>query len=236
LFPRVRACLAGGAPITPELSKQVRDALGVNGIASSWGLTEFPVATSPRPDADPPTLDHTVGPPVPGVQIRVVGQDGCEPPAGQVGELRVKGPQCFLGYVDTDLDVHAFDPEGWFCSGDLGWIGDDGNVRVTGRLKDVVVRNAENVSALEVENALISHPAVSDVAVIGVPDVRTGERVCAVVVPTSRDAVSLDSLVAHCHSQGLSRHKHPERLELVSELPRNALGKIIKTQLRSMYC
>jgi non-ribosomal peptide synthetase component E (peptide arylation enzyme) len=213
----------------------VREAFGVNGIANAWGLTEFPVATSPKPDADPSTLDHTVGPPVPGVQIRVVGDDGGVSPVGGEGELRLKGPQCFLGYVDADLDAAAFDSDGWFCSGDLGWLDERGNVHVSGRLKDMVVRNAENISALEVENVLISHPAVTDVAVIGVPDVRAGERVCAVVVPSRDDAVTLESLVAHCYSHGLSRHKHPERLELVRELPRNALGKVIKKLLRSRF-
>lgn len=182
--------------------------------ANSRRLTEFPVATSPKRGAEPSTLDHTVGKPVQGVQIRVVGEDGDEPPAGREGELRLKEPQSFLGYIDTDLDAETFDSEGWVRSGDLGWIDAAGDVPVTGRLKDTVVRNTENISALEVENALISHPAVSDVVVIGVPDPRAGERVCAVVVRLPDEEVSLDSLVAHCRSRGLSRHKHPERLEL----------------------
>ena len=94
--------------------RQVRETLSVPGIANAWGLTEFPVATSPVPDADADVLDHTVGPPVPGVQVRVVGDDEREVPPGDEGELRLKGPQCFLGYVDASLDADAFDADGWF--------------------------------------------------------------------------------------------------------------------------
>ncbi|ORW93885.1 cyclohexanecarboxylate-CoA ligase [Mycobacterium sp. IEC1808] len=231
LFPFVRGCLAGGAPITPELGHQVRETFGVAGIANAWGLTEFPVATSPPLTGAPEVLDHTVGAPGPGVSVRVVDA-GIELPAGREGELRLKGPQCFLGYADAALDADAFDAEGWLRTGDLGLIDENGNVRVTGRIKDAIIRNAENVSAQEVENALATHPAVADVAVVGVPDPRTGERVCAVVVPASSDDVSLESLVQHCHSQGLSRYKHPERLVIVDALPRNQFGKVIKKELR----
>lgn len=235
LFPSLRGCLAGGAPITAELGRQVREAFGVAGIANAWGMTEFPAATSPSFAAAPKVLDHTVGPPTHGVSIRVVDNHEIELPAGQEGELRLKGPQCFLGYVDAALDADAFDAEGWLRTGDLGLIDADGNVNVTGRIKDAIIRNAENISAAEIENTLASHPAVADVAVIGIPDPRTGERVCAVVVPTSADRVSLESLVQHCRSLGLSRYKHPEHLVIVDALPRNHFGKVIKKDLREAY-
>jgi acyl-CoA synthetase (AMP-forming)/AMP-acid ligase II len=235
LFPHLRGCLAGGAPVTAELGRQVRETLGVAGIANAWGLTEFPVATSPPLDAGPEVLDHTVGPPVPGVSVRVVDNGEVEMPVGHEGELRLKGPQCFLGYADVSLDADAFDNEGWLRTGDFGLVDANGNVRVTGRIKDAIIRNAENVSALEVENVLATHPAVADVAVIGVPDPSAGERVCAVVVATSRDGVSLESLVQHCRSRGLSRYKHPERLVIVDSLPRNQFGKVIKKDLREAF-
>jgi len=235
LFPRLRGCLAGGAPITAELGRQVRETLGVAGIANAWGLTEFPVATSPPLDAGPEVLDHTVGAPVPGVSVRVVDNREIEMPVGHEGELRLKGPQCFLGYADVSLDADAFDNEGWLRTGDFGLVDANGNVRVTGRIKDAIIRNAENVSALEVENVLATHPAVADVAVIGVPDPSAGERVCAVVVAASVEGVSLESLVQHCRSQGLSRYKYPERLEIVDSLPRNQFGKVIKKDLREAF-
>ncbi len=235
LFPSLRGCLAGGAPITAELGRQVRETFGVAGIANAWGMTEFPAATSPPLTAAPEVLDHTVGPPVPGVSVRVVGNREVELPTGHEGELRLKGPQCFHGYVDATLDTEAFDKDGWLRTGDLGLIDAQGNVRVTGRIKDAIIRNAENISALEIENVLASHPAVSDVAVIGVPDRQTGERVCAVVVPTSADGVSLESLVQHCRSRGLSPYKHPERLVIVDALPRNQFGKVVKKDLRKAF-
>ena len=232
LFGSLRGCLAGGAPVTAELGRQVRETLGVAGIANAWGLTEFPVATSPSLTAAPEVLDHTVGAPGPGVSVRVVDNAENEVPVGHEGELRLKGPQCFVGYADAALDADTFDRDGWLRTGDLGLIDADRNVRVTGRIKDAIIRNAENVSALEVENVLATHPAVADVAVIGVPDRSAGERVCAVVVPMSTAGVSLESLVQHCHSRGLSRYKHPERLVLVDALPRNQFGKVIKKDLR----
>lgn len=235
LFPALRACVAGGAPITPELGRRVRDTFGVAGIANSWGLTEFPVATSPPPDADPAVLDHTVGPPVSGVRVRVVGDDGREVEPGEEGELRLKGPQCFLGYVDSALDDDAFDADGWFRSGDRGRIDAAGNVVVTGRIKDAIIRNAENISALEIEGVLATHPGVADVAVIGVPDPRTGERVCAVVVPTGEQPVTLEDLAEHCRINGVARFKFPERVEFVDALPRNLTGKVLKAKLRKRF-
>jgi acyl-CoA synthetase (AMP-forming)/AMP-acid ligase II len=234
-FPSLRGCLAGGATITAELGRQVRETFGVAGVANAWGLTEFPVATSPSLTAAPEVLDHTVGAPIPGVSVRVVDNQEIELPAAHEGELRLKGPQCFLGYVDAALDADAFDKDGWLRTGDLGLVDANGNVRVMGRIKDAIIRNAENISALEIENVLATHPAVVDVAVIGVPDRQSGERVCAVVVPTSVDNVSLESLVAQCRSRGLSRYKYPERLVIVDTLPRNQFGKVIKKALREAF-
>ena len=206
------------------------------GIANAWGLTEFPVATSPPPDGDADTLDTTVGRPVPGVRVRVVDDSEREVAIGEVGELRLKGPQCFLGYVDASLDGQAFDDEGWFRSGDQGRLDGAGNVILTGRLKDAIIRNAENISALEVEEVLSTHPAVADVAVIGVPDERTGERVCAVIVAQRDETVTLRSLFEHCQHSGLSKHKSPECIQFVDELPRNSTGKVLKTELRERFC
>lgn len=235
LYPNLRGCVGGGAPITTQLQDEVRRTFGVPGVANAWGLTEFPVAASQTPDACPQLLDRTVGRPVPGVTVRVVDEGEHVLARGEEGELRLKGPQCFLGYVDSTLDALAFDGDGWFRTGDLGRIDEHGNVVVTGRIKDAIIRNAENISALEIETVLAGHPAVADVAVIGVPDSRTGERVCAVVVARPGEALTLDVLVAHCQARGLSKHKSPERLEVVGELPRNVTGKVLKTALRERF-
>lgn len=220
LFPRLRACVGGGAPTSRHVNRSVSDTLGVRGVVGSWGLTEFPVATSETPDD--PAVGTSVGRPAQGVAVHVVG-----------GELRLKGPQRFLGYVDPSLDAEAFDADGWFRTGDLGSIDAEGRVHIDGRIKDVIIRNAENVSATEVEEVVGSHPAVVEVAVVGLPDERTGERVCAVLLVRPGRRVTLPELVAHCRGEGLAGYKCPEQLHVVDELPRNPMGKVLKEALRS---
>jgi acyl-CoA synthetase (AMP-forming)/AMP-acid ligase II len=224
LFPALRTCAAGGAPTPPEMLRELVEVFGIRGVVNAYGLTEFPIATSPAPDDPPEILAQTVGRPCPGVAVRLVD-----------GELRLKGPQCFLGYTDPAQDAAAFDDQGWFRTGDLGEIDSRGNVRVTGRLKDIIIRNAENISALEISDILLRHPHIADVAVIGLPDARTGERVCAVVVPEPGRAITLAQVAEHCRAEGVARQKHPEQLEIVDVLPRNSMGKILAQQLRTRF-
>jgi acyl-CoA synthetase (AMP-forming)/AMP-acid ligase II len=237
LFPRLRLAMNGGAPCPPELHTEVRDHLGGIGILSGWGLTEFPIATYSSP-TDPEDVQATsVGRPGPSVEVRVVRPDGGEAAVGEEGELCVRGPQRMVGYTDPELDVTAFDEDGAFRTGDVGTVDAAGCVRITGRLKDVIIRNAENISAVEVEDVLYRHPGIADVAVIGLPDARTGERCCAVVVLADGVVdLTVPDLAEHCRSLGLSRHKAPERLEIVDAIPRNSMGKILKHELRKRFC
>lgn len=234
LFPDLRAGAFGGAPLPAEIHVEMRDIFGVN-LIGSWGLTEFPISTSAYADDPADVLEATVGRLSPGVSMRVVDADGVEVAPGGEGELRLKGPQCCQGYVDAALDIDGFDEEGWFRTGDLGSIGEDSNVRITGRLKDIVIRNAENISVLEIEEMLFRHPAVADASVLGLPDTRTGERVCAVVVLHPDATLDLPGLRAHCEAEGLARQKCPEQLEIVDELPRNPMGKVVKPDLRQRF-
>jgi len=220
LLTNIRACVGGGAPTPVELSRELGEAFGVNGVVSSYGLTEFPIVTSQSPSEQ--DLGTTVGRFVPGVTGRTVD-----------GELRLKGPQCFLGYVDSSLDANGFDEEGWFRTGDLAAIDDRGMVTITGRLKDVILRNAETISALEVEEVVITHPDVVDVGVVGIPDARTGERVCACVVLREGATLDVASLAAHCLDKGLARMKSPEQVVVVDAIARNPMGKILKDGLRA---
>jgi cyclohexanecarboxylate-CoA ligase len=236
LYPNLRMCCNGGAAVPLKLHQEVKAVLGGIGVTSSWGLTESPADTFPPLDSSDANLSATVGVPVPGVELRVVGPDGAEVPRGAQGELRLRGPQRFLGYVDGTLDAAAIDDEGYLRTGDLGVLQPDGYVRITGRLKDVVIRNAENISAREVEEVVAALPGVADVAVIGVPDARTGERCCAVVELANRDAlVDLDAVIAHCRAAGMAVHKIPEQVEVVAAIPRNDLGKIQKAALRAQF-
>ena len=150
------------------------------------------------------------------------------------GEIRVRGPQLCHGYVDAALDQMAFDADGFFRTGDLGELDEDGYLVITGRLKDVIIRKGENISAREIEDLLYSHPKVADVAVIGLPDSDTGERCCAVVACRA-EPLGFDEMVAFLKDQKLMTQKIPEQLEIVAELPRNATGKVRKDDLRARF-
>ena len=231
LFPDLRFGTFGGAPVPSEIHVEMRRTFGVP-LIGSWGLTEFPNATSAAPDDSAEILTTSVGRPAPGVSVRAVDTQGDDCRTGKEGELLLRGPQCFSGYVDPALNETSFDPEGWFHTGDLGTIDSAGNVRITGRLKDIIIRNAENISAVEVEEMLYRHSAVAEAAVLGLPDTRTGERVVAVVVPRKGCEVQLSDIRDHCRREGLAIQKCPEQLEVVDALPRNAMGKVLKQDLR----
>ena len=233
LFPKLRQLQAGGAPVTPELNAECMRVFGTP-IYNQWGLTEFPAASSLGVDDPAAKFQGTVGRMAPGCSLKAIGFDGqvCGP--DQEGELWVNGPQRLVGYVDSRLDAEAFDADGFFRTGDLGTIDSDGFVRITGRLKDIIIRNAENISALEIEEVLVQHPSVADVAVVGVPDERTGERACAVVVlAPGVESLTIPELARHCTAAGLAKLKIPEQLEIVEGLPRNPMGKVLKHVLRA---
>jgi acyl-CoA synthetase (AMP-forming)/AMP-acid ligase II len=235
IFPNIRSYPGGGAPKPPQLHYDLKREIGGVGIVSGYGLTEAPIvvmATEADPDQK---LADTEGRPTPGVDLVVVGLDGNRVGPGAEGEIRLKGPQVIRGYLDPSLDADAFDDEGYFRSGDLGIVDEDGYVTITGRLKDVIIRHGENISAKEVEDLLYAHPAVADVAVIGLPDPVTGERACAVVAVSEGHEFGLDDMVAYLKDKGLRVQSIPEQLELVAAVPRNPAGKILKHTLREQF-
>jgi acyl-CoA synthetase (AMP-forming)/AMP-acid ligase II len=235
-FPRARAVMTGAAPKPPGLHAELQEEIGGVGAVSVYGLTEAPflVVSSVR---DPGAkLATTEGRAVPGVELRVVADDGrvCGP--DEVGEIRARGVVVCSGYLNPDRDAEAFDGDGFFRTGDLGRIDADGFVTVSGRLKDIIIRKGENISAKEVEDVLYAHPDVAEVAVVGLADPVLGERCCAVVLPVAgHDAPTLEGLTAWCEAAGLARQKWPEQLEIVTDFPRNASGKVLKFRLRDLY-
>ncbi|MEO6317911.1 MAG: AMP-binding protein [Acidimicrobiales bacterium] len=236
LFPSVRVYCGGGAPKPPQLHYDVKAELGGVGIVSGYGLTEAPIIVMGTVHDTDEQLAHTEGRATGSTQLRTVTLEGKEAGIGEEGEIRAKAPQLMKGYLDSSLDADAFDEDGWFKTGDLGRLDADGMVTITGRVKDIIIRNMENVSAKEVEDVLFGHPDIADVAVIGVPDPRTGERVCAVVVPSDATApITFDALVAYAREQGLMTQKLPERIEIVDALPRNPTGKVLKFELRDRF-
>jgi len=203
---------------------------------SGWGMTEAPILTmADLSDADA-ELAVSEGKPLVGVELRVVGEDGQLCTDGGEGELRVRAPQMMRGYLDPSLDAAAFDGDGFFRTGDLGRIDERGNVVITGRLKDIIVRKGENVSAKELEDLLQLHDKVVDVAVIGLPDADSGERVCAVIqIADGEDEVTFDEVIIHLRGQGLMVQKLPEQVEIVELIPRNPSGKVLKHVLRDEF-
>lgn len=236
LFPAVRAFPGGAAPKPPQLHYDLKAELGGVGIVSGYGLTEAPILTMNTVRGTDDQLAETEGPPTPGVELRLVKLDGTVAGPGDEGEIRAKGPQVFRGYLDASLDADAFDDDGWIRTGDLGVLRPDGHLRITGRVKDVIIRKGETISAKEVEDLLFTHPAVADVAVVGLPDPLLGERACAViVVPADAAPPDLPAVFAFLTGAGLTVQKVPEQLELLDVLPRNASGKVLKHELRARY-
>jgi cyclohexanecarboxylate-CoA ligase len=236
IFPDVRAFPGGAAPKPPQLHYDLKVEAGGIGIVSGWGLTEAPILTMNTVHGTDEQLADTEGPAVRDVALRTVGADGQPTPPGQEGELRAKGPQVCRGHVDASLDADAFDEDGWFRTGDLGVIRPDGHVVITGRLKDVIIRKGETISAKEIEDLLFTHPAIADAAVVGLPDAALGERACAVIVVAEGAAPPpLREVFGFLTGEGLSTRKVPEQLVVVDVLPRNASGKVLKHELRARY-
>jgi len=233
LLPDVRMFNGGGAPTPVTMNDELIAAFGAP-LVNGWGLTESPINTMANIHDSNEIRSTTEGRAGPGVELRVV-LDGVQLPAGAEGELQVRGPQVCLGYLDAALDAEAFTADGWFRTGDLGTIDGDGYVVITGRLKDVIIRKGENISAKEIEDLLHAHPKVAEAAVIGVPDAERGEMACAVIVLRGEEPLSRREMVDYLDGTQLSKHKIPERLELVDALPRNPTGKILKKDLRARF-
>jgi cyclohexanecarboxylate-CoA ligase len=227
----LRLFSCGGAGVDARL---VADAAGRLGcvVKRVYGSTEFPTVTTTGPDDPTRRRIESEGRPI-GANEIVLDEEGATVDAGREGEILARGPECFLGYHDAALNADAFTAEGWFRTGDLGTLDRDGYLRITGRRKDIIIRKGENLSARELEDLIAAHPAVAEVAVVGLPDAVAGEIACAVVrLRGAARPPTLAEVAEHLTAQGLSRRKLPERLEIVEDFPRTASGKILKRELR----
>lgn len=223
--------MTGAANVPPSLISQAESA----GIVAyrCYGSSEHPTITSgfPADPADKRSL--TDGRVLPGSELRLVDDDGNDVPVGTDGEIVCRGPEQFLGYFDAALNDGLYVDGDWLHTGDVGRIDADGFLTITDRKKDIIVRGGENISSKQVEDVMLTHPAVAEVAAIGAPDDRYGERVCVFVVLRPDASLSLAEVQAHFASAGLAKQKTPERLELTDALPRTAAGKIQKFELRA---
>ena len=224
--------ITGGGGVPPALIERA-DAIGWH-ISRCYGATEGPSLTAGAPGDPLEKRANTDGRALAGNRMRIVDDEGRDLPVGEAGEIATIGPEQFLGYTDPALNATAFLPDGWFLTGDIGRIDADGCLTITDRKKDIIIRGGENISSQEVEDVLVRMPGVAEVAVVAAPDDRYGERVCAFIV--ARDGARLDAeaVLAHFERAGVARHKAPERLELVAELPRTPAGKVRKHELRAL--
>ena len=230
--PSLRVFVSAGAPIPRVLVAKARQTLGA-AIVSAWGMSENGAVTTTRLDDGEEKATTTDGGPLPGMELRILGADGAVLPAGQEGQLQVRGCSNFIGYLKRP-ELNPNDPDGWFDTGDLARMDADGYIRIAGRSKDIIIRGGENIPVVEVEGLLFRHPAVAEVAIVGIPDARLGERACAFVRLREGASLSLADITTYLEAQRMARQYMPERLEILPELPRTPSGKIQKFKLRDI--
>jgi len=230
-FRSVRLAVSGAAPLGEEVLEGMRKRFGVV-VHEGYGLTEAaPIVTTSAIGRREPAAG-SIGPPLPGVDVRLVDADGDDVLPGDPGEIWVHGPNVFPGYWrDAEATARALTPAGWLRTGDVAVADDQGELSLVDRVKDLIIVSGFNVYPAEVEEALLEHPDVAEAAVIGEPDPRTGEAIVAFVVPEPATRPSPDALLAHC-ARSLARYKCPTRVEVVDALPRSFAGKVLRRQLR----
>ena len=228
----LRTISVGGAPSSPELVRSVYDKLKctfINGFGSSEGTN-----TATRPGDSIDIICNSVGRPVcPYDTIKVIDDAGNEVPAEVEGELVSKGPGIFTGYFKSpEENSQIFTKDGFFRTGDKAKKDRFGNITITGRIKDIIIRGGEKISPADIEKLMITHPEVGEVAVVGMPDQILGERICAYVVPKPEARLTFDGLILFLKGRGASVQQLPERIEFVRELPMTKVGKVDKKALR----
>lgn len=227
---RLGAFMCGGASIPPSLIERA-DGVGIRAFRS-WGMTEVPTIGLIGPDSSLERRARTDGQAAEGIEVRAIDDDGNPLPSGSPGELCVRAPEQMLGYTDPAVDAAQVDVDGWFRTGDVGWVDDDGWITMSGRIKDIINRGGEKFSAQDIEHAIASHEAIATVAVVGVPDERLGERVAAFV--TLRPGSSwpgAKAVVDHLDQQRLAKQKFPVVWRVLDELPATLSGKVKKPEI-----
>jgi acyl-CoA synthetase (AMP-forming)/AMP-acid ligase II len=219
----------GGSAVPEEVALRAEH----RGITTHrlYGSTEHPTISCGHPHDELSRRISTDGQLLPGTSVRIIDDDGNDLHGGE-GEILSLGPDLMLGYTDRAATKLAFDPDGYFRTGDIGTLSSDGVLKVTGRKKDIIIRGGENLSALEIEEILLRHPAVREAAAVAVPDPVFVERVAAVVSLKPDATLSLEDVREHFLGAGVARQKAPERLVVLDELPHTATGKVMKQELR----
>ncbi|MBB2773767.1 MULTISPECIES: AMP-binding protein [Mycolicibacterium] len=219
-LPDLEVFICGGASVPPSLIRRAAAYFERALVTRVYGSTEVPVTTVGSLD----DVDHAA---------ETDGRPGIADVTLVDGEIRARGPQMFTGYLHPQDNTVAFDTAGYFRTGDLGRWTDDGYLMVTGRAKDIIIRNGENISPKEVEDLLVTHPQIAEIAIVGIPDARTGERACAAVVAAGDPGPDVESLREFLLGRGVAKFKVPEQVVLVEALPKNDAGKVLKHKIRA---
>jgi long-chain acyl-CoA synthetase len=225
----IRFCFSGAAPLSPMTHQTFKEAFGLE-ITEGYGLTE----TAPIAALNPPGRIKvgSVGRSLPGVSVRIVDDAGSELPVGMEGEIEIKGPNVMKGYFDDEgATREAIDPAGWFKSGDIGVMDEEGYVFIRDRKKDMIIVGGLKVFPAQVENVLLTHPAVQEAAVVGIPEGAGEERIKAFLVMRRGTTADISQLHQFCR-QNFDPYKRPKEIEIVEELPKNTLQKTLKRVLK----
>ncbi len=229
----LRLAVTGAAAIPVEMILQMRARLGFETIVTGYGLTEASgIATMCRHDDDPETIANTSGRAIPDVEVQITDDDGNELPRGEPGEIVVRGYNVMVGYLDDpEQTAETIDADGWLHTGDIGVMDANGNIDITDRKKDMFIVGGFNAYPAEIENIMLTHPQIGQVAVIGMPDDRLGEVAVATVVPAPGADPSEAEIIGWCRDQ-MANYKVPRRVRFTDALPLNASGKVLKYVLR----
>lgn len=238
----LRLLIYGSSPMDVEWIKKTVQAFPNTDLQQCYGLTETsPILVAQERDDHRRALEsgntailRCAGRPLPGVELRILNDDGVEVPTGHMGEVVVRGPNVSKGYLNRPEENQRAFRDGWFHTGDAGCVDDNGYLTIMDRLKDMVVTGGENVYTSEVEAAIYKHSAVQEVAVFGVPDDTYGEALFAAIVPAPGASLGAEQVIAHCR-QYIGGYKIPRRIVFIEQMPKSAMGKIQKNELRRHY-
>ncbi|HEX4217926.1 MAG TPA: AMP-binding protein, partial [Acidimicrobiales bacterium] len=228
----IRICSVGSAPLAPAAIDRLQERMPDAAVSNNYGMTEAGSVYCLMPKGEAVRRPGSVGKPLPPAEVRCVDADGEAVPAGTYGDVRLRIPGRPREYFDDPDATAAAWVDGWLRTGDIGRLDEDGYLYIGGRAKDVIIRGGGNIHAVDVEHVILTHPAVAEVAVIGVPHDVLGEDVAAVVALRPGQDVDGEALRHHCLAS-LASYKVPRRWEFVPELPRNPAGKVLKDEVRS---
>ncbi|PTU30455.1 AMP-binding protein [Stenotrophobium rhamnosiphilum] len=228
--PSLKVFICGGASVPPSLIRKATDYFKNAVVTRVYGSTEVPVTTVGATLANETTPAADTDGRRGFAEIKLVGH-GSAPP--NEGEVHARGPQMLVGYLHQEDEAASFDAEGYFRTGDLARMQDDTYLVINGRAKDIIIRNGENISPKEVEDILVGHPQIAEIAIVGVADSKTGERACAVIVIKGADAPDVDNLRNYLKALGVASFKAPEQVAIWDALPKNDAGKVLKHQIRA---